>query len=212
MFALPFVNRHPEGLPAIWGPDDRNRQVAADVCLRFWFLRRFQDLEKLLRVSGRLEARKKQVYIGFIGEEHPARVLILQSGFKGMEASSLNLERIRHELVLVQRVSHLRVGELNEDAVLDGHFDHLPFPIVASSAGDARSVLLDSHLQAKGDCGLVLVEHCHAPSTVDDRQLPIERVRDIPGGPVNRPYPSCGNLFCEILRPLLRGKPLFREF
>ena len=56
VFALPFVNRHPEGLPTVWGLDDRNRQIAADVCLRFWFLRRFQDLEKLLRVGGRLEA------------------------------------------------------------------------------------------------------------------------------------------------------------
>ena len=40
VFAFPFVNRHPEGLPAVRGLDDRNRQIAADVCLRFWFLRR----------------------------------------------------------------------------------------------------------------------------------------------------------------------------
>ena len=107
VFALPFVNRHPEGLPAVRGLDDRNRQIAADVCLRFWFLRRFQYLEKLLGVGGRLEARKKQVYVSFICEEHLARVLILQSGFKGMEASGLDLERIRHELVLVQGIAHL---------------------------------------------------------------------------------------------------------
>ena len=162
VFPLPFVNRHPEGLPAIRGLDDRNRQIAADVCLRFWFLRRFQDLEKLLGVGGRLEAREKQVYVGFIGEEHPARVLILQSGFKGMEASSLNLERIRHELVLIQGVSHCLVGKFSEDAVLDGHFDHLPLPIVASRAGDTRSVFLDGHLQPKDDCGLILIEHGHA--------------------------------------------------
>ena len=37
-----------------------------------------------------------------------------------MEVSSLDLERIRQEFVLVQGVSHLRVGKLNEDAVLDG--------------------------------------------------------------------------------------------
>ena len=212
IFAFPFVNRHPERLPAVLGLDDRNRQVAADVCLRFWFLRRFQDLEKLLGVSGRLEARKKQVYIGFIGEEHPARVLILQSGFEGMEAGSLNLERIRHELVLVQRVPHLWVGEFNEDAVLDGHFDHLPLPIVASRARDTRSVFLDGHLQTKDDCGLVLIEHGNAPSTVDDGQFPIERVRDIPSGPVNRPYPGCGNLSSEILRSLLSGQTLLDEF
>ena len=77
VFALPFVNRHPEGLPAGRGLDHRNRQIAADVGLRFWFLRRFQDLEKLLRVSGRLEARKKQVYVGFIREEHFVRLLAL---------------------------------------------------------------------------------------------------------------------------------------
>jgi hypothetical protein len=41
LFALPFVNRHPEGLLAVRGLDDRNRQIAADVCLRFWLLRRF---------------------------------------------------------------------------------------------------------------------------------------------------------------------------
>ena len=172
VFAFPFVYRHPEGLPAVRGLDDRNRQIAADVCLRFWFLRRLQDLENLLGVSGRLEARKKQVYVGFIREEHLARSLILQSGFEGMEASSLDLERIRHELVLVQGVSHLWVGELNEDAVLDGHFDHLPLPIVAARAGDARSVFLDGHLQPKDDCGLVLIEHGHAPPTVDDQALP----------------------------------------
>ena len=113
VFALTFVNRHPEGLPAVRGLDDRNRQIAADVCPRFWFLRRFQDLEKLLRVGGRLEARKKQVYVGFIREEQLVRLRALQSGFKGMEASSLDLERIREELVLVHGVSHLRVGKLN---------------------------------------------------------------------------------------------------
>ena len=49
-------------------------------------------------------------------------------------------------------------------------------------------------------------------ATVDDGQLPIERVRDIPSGPVDRPYPGRGNLSCEILRPLLSSKPLFHEF
>jgi hypothetical protein len=132
VFEFPFVNRHPEGMPAVWGLDDCDRQIAADVCLRFWFLRRFQDLERLLGVGGRLEARKQHLCVGLIVEEHPARVLILQSGFKGMEASSPDLERIRHELVLVLDIAHCRVGKLNEDAVLDGHFDHLPFPIVAS--------------------------------------------------------------------------------
>ena len=101
LFAFPFVYQHPEGLPAVRGLDDRNRQIATHVCLRLWFLRCLQDLEHLLGVRGRLEAREKQLYVGFIGEEHPARVLILQSGFEGMEAGSLSLERIRHELVLV---------------------------------------------------------------------------------------------------------------
>jgi len=56
VYALPFFNRHPEGLPTVRCLDDGNRQIAANVCLRFWFLRRFQDLEKLLGVGGRLEA------------------------------------------------------------------------------------------------------------------------------------------------------------
>jgi hypothetical protein len=85
VFALCFVNRHPEGLPAVRGLDDRNCQIAADVCLRFRFLRHLQDLEKLLGVGGRLEARKKQVYVGFIREGHFVR-LALQSGFEGMES------------------------------------------------------------------------------------------------------------------------------
>ena len=212
VFAIPFVYRHPEGLPAVRGFDDRDRQIAADVCLRFWLLRRLQDLENLLGVCGRLEAGKKQVYVGFIGEEHLARSLILQSGFKGVETSSLDLEWIRDKLVLAEGVPHLRVGEFNEDAILDGDFDHLPLPIVASRAGDARSVFLDGHLQPKDDCGLVLIEHGHAPPAVDDGQLPIERVRDIPSDPVDRPYPGCGNLSCEVLRPLLSSEPLFDEF
>jgi len=77
VFALPFVNRHPEGLPTVRGLRDRHGQVAADVGLRFWFLRRFQNLENLLGVGGRLEARKKQVYVGFIREEHFVRLLAL---------------------------------------------------------------------------------------------------------------------------------------
>jgi hypothetical protein len=56
VFALPFVNRHTEGLPVLRGLDDSKRQIAADVGLRFWFLRSFQDLKKLLGVRGRLEA------------------------------------------------------------------------------------------------------------------------------------------------------------
>ena len=96
LFALPFVNRHPEGLPAVRGLDDRNRQIAADVGPRFWFLRSLQDLEKLLGVGGRLEARKKQVYVGFIREEQFVR-LALQSGLKSVEASRLDLGWIRQE-------------------------------------------------------------------------------------------------------------------
>ena len=58
VFALPFVNRNAEGLSAVWSFGDCNRQIAADVCLRFWFLRCLQDLEHLLGVRGWLEARK----------------------------------------------------------------------------------------------------------------------------------------------------------
>jgi hypothetical protein len=93
-----------------------------------------------------------------------------------METSSLDLEWIRDKLVLAEGVPHLRVGEFNEDAVLNRGFDHLPLPIVAARAGDARSVFLDGHLQTKDDCGLILVEHGHAPPAVDDGQLPIQRV------------------------------------
>jgi hypothetical protein len=152
------------------------------------------------------------VYVGFIGEKHPARVLILQSGFKGMEASSFDLERVRHESVLVQGVSHFRVGKLDKDAVLDGHFDHLPLPNIAARAGDARAVFLDGHLQAKDNCGLVQVEHRHAPPTVDDGQLAVESVRDIPPAPADRPYSCRGNLLGEIFRLLLSRKTLLDKF
>jgi hypothetical protein len=57
------------------------------------------------------------VYAGFIREEQFVR-LAEQFRFKSMDASSLDLERIRQELVLVDGVSHLRAGKLNEDAVL----------------------------------------------------------------------------------------------
>ena len=211
LFAFPFVYRHPEGLPAVRGLNERYHQVAANVCLWLWFLRRFQDLEHLSGVGGRLEAGKKQVYVGFIGEEHLARSLILQSGFKGMKTSGLDLEWIRDKLVLAEGVPHRRGGKFNEDAILDGGSDHLPLPIVASCAGDARSVFLDGHLQTKDDCGLVLIEHGHAPPVVDDGQLPIHRVRDIPSSPVDCPYSGCGNLSCEVLRPLLSSEPLFDE-
>jgi hypothetical protein len=56
VFEFPFVYRHPEGLSPVRVLVGRNRQIAADVRLRYWFLRRFQDLEKLLGVSARLEA------------------------------------------------------------------------------------------------------------------------------------------------------------
>ena len=34
LFALPFVNRHAEGLAAVWSICDRDRQIAADIGLR----------------------------------------------------------------------------------------------------------------------------------------------------------------------------------
>src|ERR1017187_9079540 len=59
LLSLPFVNRHPERLLAFRGLDDRDRQIAADVCLWLRLLRRLQDLKKLLGVGGWLEAREK---------------------------------------------------------------------------------------------------------------------------------------------------------
>jgi hypothetical protein len=124
-------------------------------------------LENLMGVGGRLEAREKQVYVGFMSEEHLAGVLILQSGFEGMKVSSLDLKRIRHEFVQAKGVSHLRGGEFDDDAVLNCCFDDLLFPIVAFRACNARSALLNGQLQPKDDCGLVLIEYGHAPPTVD---------------------------------------------
>jgi len=42
--------------------------------------------------------------------------------------------------------------------------------------------------------------------------VPIEYVRDIPSGPIDRPYPGCGDLTNKILRRLLSSEPFLHQF
>jgi hypothetical protein len=52
---LPIVNRHFESLLARGRTDKSDCKAAADIRLRFWLLRCFQDFEKLSGLGGRLE-------------------------------------------------------------------------------------------------------------------------------------------------------------
>jgi hypothetical protein len=55
LLSLPLVNRYSESLLARGRPEKGDCQVAADIRLRLWLLRCFQDFEKLSGLGGRLE-------------------------------------------------------------------------------------------------------------------------------------------------------------
>jgi len=102
--------------------------------------------------------------LGFFSHELPAA------------SFPLALERIRQTLLQAQGVLHLRVRELDGDAVLySGLYDH-PLPLHSAGTRDARSIFLDGHLQSKEDRGFILVEHGHNASAVDDGDAPVENV------------------------------------
>ena len=88
--------------------------------------------------------------------------------------------------------------------------DH-PLPLHAAGTRDARSVFLDGHLQSEEDGGFILVEHGDDAPTVDDGNLPVQRVRNIAGLAVNFPDACRGDLIGERLLLLLGCKPLLRE-
>ena len=128
-----------------------------------------------------------------------------------MQSRSLELDRIREELLMVEGVLHLRVRELDENAVLNRtHGDH-PLPLIGAGTGNSRSVFLNGHLQPEDNCRLVLVEYGHKASAVDDRDLSIEYVRHIARLPVDRPDACRGDLAGKILFPLLSREPLLRK-
>ena len=55
LLTLFIVNRYLERLLARGRPEKGDCQIAACACLRFRFLRRFQNLDQLLSLCGRLE-------------------------------------------------------------------------------------------------------------------------------------------------------------
>ena len=134
--------------------------------------------------------------LGFFSHELPAA------------SFPLALERIRQTLLQAQGVLHLRVRELDGDAVLySGLYDH-PLPLHSAGTRDARSVFRDGHLQAEKDCGSILVEHGDDAPTVNDRNLAVQRVRNVAGLAVDRPDSCRCDLIGERLFLLLFCKSL----
>ena len=95
-------------------------------------------------------------------------------------SSLLAFARVRQTLKNVLGVLHLRISELDGDAVLRRSFCDHPFPLYGASTRDVRSIFLDGHLQSEEDGGFILVEHGDDAPTFDDENLPVERVRNIP--------------------------------
>jgi hypothetical protein len=146
---------------------------------------------------------------------HSCSLWTLMGGFFGnrLPAASflLAMARISHLSLQAQSVLHLFVGELDGDTVLRRNFCDHPLPFDGAGTRNARSVFLNGHLQAKEDCSFSLVEHGDDAPTVDDGNLPVQRVRNISGLAVNFPDACRGNLIGELLLLLLRGKPLLCE-
>ena len=58
LLAFPLLDRYFERLLARGSPEEGDSQFVSDVCLWLRMLRRFQGIEQLLRLSGRLETGK----------------------------------------------------------------------------------------------------------------------------------------------------------
>jgi hypothetical protein len=100
---------------------------------------------------------------------------------------------------------------LNGYAVLRRDLCDHPLPLYGAGTRDARSVFLYGHLQSEEDGGFILVEHGDDAPTINDGDLPIERVRNIAGLAVNCPDACRGDLIGEHLLLLLGCKPQLRE-
>ena len=123
----------------------------------------------------------------------------------------LELERIRQALLQAQGVLHLRVRELDGDAVSSHSLGDHPLPLDAAGTRDARAVFLDGYLQAEEDCGVILVEYGDNAPAVDDGNPPIEHVGHVAGFAVDRPDACRGNLIGDGLLLLLGRKPLLSD-
>jgi hypothetical protein len=136
---------------------------------------------------------------GFFSHELPAASFILA------------LDRIRQAPQKVQGVLHLRVRELDRDAVLRRNLCDHPLPLHGASTRDARSVFVDGHLQSKEDRGFVLVEYGHEASAVNDGNSPIENVGHVASFAIYRPDARRSDLVGKGLLLLLVRKPLLLE-
>ena len=58
LLSFPLMNRYFERLLARRGPEKGDCQFVSDVCLWLRMLRRYQGIEQLLRLGGRLETGK----------------------------------------------------------------------------------------------------------------------------------------------------------
>ena len=131
----------------------------------------------------------------------------------GLPAASflLALARICWALLQTQGVLHLRVSELDGDAVLRRNLCDHPLPLHGSGTRDARAVFLHGHFQAEEDRRLILVENGDNASAVDDGNLAIQHVRHIAGFAVDCPDAGRGDLVGKNLLFLFICKPLLRE-
>jgi len=121
------------------------------------------------------------------------------------------LARIRQTLKSVQGVLHLRVSELDGDAVLRRNLCDHPLPLHAAVTRDSRSEFLDGHLQSEEDGGSILVEDGDDASAVDDGNLPVECVGHVAGLAVDCPDAGRGDLVGKNLLLLFVCNPLLRE-
>ena len=121
------------------------------------------------------------------------------------------MARIRQTLKKVQGVLHLRVRELDRDAVLRRSLCDHPLPLHAAITRDTRSIFLDSHFQSKEDGSLILVENGDDASAVDDGNLPVECVGHVASLAVNCPDTGRGDLVGKGLLLLLGRKALLRK-
>ena len=103
---------------------------------------------------------------------------------------------------------HLRVSELDGDAVLRRNLCDHPLPLHGAVTRDSRSEFLDGHLQSEEDGGFILVKNGDDASAVDDGNLPVECVGHVAGLAVDCPDAGRGDLIGERLLLLLACKPL----
>ena len=118
---------------------------------------------------------------------------------------------MRQTLKKVQGMLHLRVRELDGDAVLRRNLCDHSLPLHAAVTRDSRSEFLDGHLQSEEDGGFILVENGDDASAVDDGNLPVECVGHVAGLAADCPDAGRGDLVGNDVLLLLGSKPLLRE-